>query len=199
MISEPDPETLPDDEVVCRIVRLTEGLNDFWSNPFGWAPEDAANLLKKSRLDRYASLSRCLALWSSGSSWPDENGALILAWVNLGALVEGTLKLFLAVYYDEYSSDPQAYQSSKGKLIDPDALALEQLRQFLTKRDLLTLECRDFVKSMQSWRNGIHFFKDREIGSFREYQDAVRQYLCFLRTVRDHLPYPGDHLAPSEM
>lgn len=189
MTARPDPESLPDDEVVRRIVRVAEELHEFWSNASGWAPEEAAHLLNKSRLDRYVSLSRCLALWSDHSGWPDENGAIILAWANLGALVEGTLKLFLAVYYNDYSSDTHAYKR-KGKLIDPDALSLEQLRQFLAKRDLLTSDHRDFVQSIQFHRNGIHFFKDRAIGSFKEYRRAVRHYLVFIEDVQDHFPYP---------
>lgn len=183
------PDTLSDDEVIERIIQVTEGLTEFWSNPSGWAPDEVVDLLKTSRLDRYTSLSRCLVLWNDPSDWPDENGALIMAWVNLGALVEGTLKLFLAVFYNDYSADPKAF-FKKGKLIDPDDLLLEQLRQFLTKRDLLTIDHRDFVHATQHYRNGIHFFKDREIGSFIEYREAVRHYLIFIEDVRDHLPSP---------
>src|SRR5579859_1182306 len=93
-------------EVVQRIVNLNKGLADFWGNANGWAPTDSANLLSRSRLDWQVSLSESLGHWTGRKKISD--GDLILAWANLGSLVEGTMKLFLSVYYEDYKKDLHA-------------------------------------------------------------------------------------------
>jgi hypothetical protein len=93
------------DEVVDRIVTLNDRLRHFWMKADGWAPIEASRLLSKSRLDRQVSLSRCLKIWFAEPNPDNESGQLILAWVNLGSLVEGTMKLFLSVYYMDYQND----------------------------------------------------------------------------------------------
>ena len=45
---------------------------------------------------------------------------------NVGALVEGQLKLFLSAYYKDYVSDAEAIRK-KGAVIDPDVASLESL------------------------------------------------------------------------
>jgi hypothetical protein len=80
-------------EIVQRITKLNSGIQKFWSKSHGWAPVEAAGLLAKSRLDWQVSLSKTLTLWLQKK--PLTPGELILAWSNLGSLVEGTLKTFL--------------------------------------------------------------------------------------------------------
>ena len=67
---------------------------------------------------------------------PEEisDGDLILAWANLGSLVEGTLKLFLCVYLRDFKADDantqktQAFHKQKQLLLDPDGLHMNVLR-----------------------------------------------------------------------
>lgn len=60
---------------------LTAKMMEFWSNCRGWAPEEAVDLLQKSRLDKQCSLTEALLIWVNK---PDLiEGELILAWVNL--------------------------------------------------------------------------------------------------------------------
>lgn len=106
MILEDDP---PDTQApitqVVRWIRLRNwAIAEFWSNAHGWAPPDASELLERSRLDLQVELSETLHLWVSDDSaaGPMRDGHLILAWSNLGALVEGTLKWFLSVFLDDY-------------------------------------------------------------------------------------------------
>ena len=110
-------------EVVNRIITLNDGLRRFWTEADGWAPIEAAQLLSKSRLDWQVSLSKCLKVWLAEPLPGDESGCLILAWTNLGSLIEGTMKLFLSVWYKNYKNDIEAIRK-KGRLIDPDSLSL---------------------------------------------------------------------------
>jgi hypothetical protein len=81
--------------VVDRIETLNTQLAAFWSNSDGWAPAQAAGLLGKSRLDWQASLSSSLKMWINGSTLTP--GELILAWANLGSLLEGSVKLLFGL------------------------------------------------------------------------------------------------------
>ena len=115
---------------------LNEGLRRFWTKADGWAPSEAARLLSKSRLDWQVSLSSCLKIWSKEHNSDDESGCLILAWVNLGSLVEGTMKLFMSVWYNDYMNDNEAIKKRGRDVKDPDILSLEEMRVFFKKKNL---------------------------------------------------------------
>lgn len=178
------------DEVVDRIVSLNDGLGQFWTEAEGWAPIEAAHLLSKSRLDWQVSLSVCLKIWLSEPLPENENGRLILAWTNLGSLVEGTMKLFLSIFYKDYKDDVEAIKK-KGKLIDIDGLQLESMRQFFRKK-IWGEEWDMWILHIQQRRNAIHAYKNRNIGNFNEFFDDVRRYLEFIRYLNNRLPYPDD-------
>src|SRR5688572_9451640 len=96
-----DKESL--DDVISEIVRVHEEINSNWKNLHGWAPPSAATLLDESRLDWLASLAHTLRLWANATPSEEEHdGHLILAWANLGSLVEGLLKFFLSVHATDY-------------------------------------------------------------------------------------------------
>lgn len=179
-------------DIVDRIISGNEQLASFWGNSHGWAPDEAADLMSKSRLDWQVELSKTLKLWSFDET---EHGQLILAWANLGALIEGTLKLFLAVYYLDYVADNDSFKY-KGKLVEPDSLALEKLKQFYRKKELLSDEWFPFIELVQQRRNAIHAFKDRPIGNAKEFKNSVSMYLDLLVTINNMLPYPDSIYEP---
>jgi len=195
----------PIHDVVVRIEKLNEGLRRFWSNANGWAPEDAAELMSKSRLDRQVSLSRSLRHWIVDPPTNLEDGDLILGWANLGSLIEGTIKLFLAVHYQDYKKDidtlkqTKAWHKTKDKLLDPDRLMLDVLIGYCEKADLLDQEERTLARLVQARRNAIHAFKDRYIGTGVELHLSIKGYLTMLRRMANALPYPDDMYAPSEI
>lgn len=189
-------EDMPIDEVINRIVTLNDGLRQFWSDVEGWASIEAAQLLSKSRLDLQVSLSICLKIWVTESFQDNKNGSLILAWANLGSLVEGTMKLFLSVFYTGYKSDVEAIKN-KGKLVDPDGLQLESMRHFFKKR-IWGKDWDEWIRFIQNRRNTIHAYKCKDIGTFEEFFYNVGKYLKFLRYINDRLPYPEDFFKPSE-
>lgn len=190
MVWPPDPISV----VIEKIVAKNQAIAHFWSEAYDWAPIEAANLLSKSRLDWQVSLSRTLNLWFPDPFEVDEqteDGRLILAWANLGALVEGTMKWFLSVYYETYKTDVDAITSRKGKLIDPDEVKLEPLRIFFGKSIWTAAEDYDpWVKRVQARRNAIHAYRTRDIGTFEEFEGDVRTYLEFLKSLDLRVPYP---------
>ncbi len=195
---KPDLDTLmlTPDNLCGRIQRLTSGMMSFWKSAHGWAPVEAAGILSNSMLEWQASLSASLENWLGASS----NGDLILAWANLGSLVEGQLKLFLSVYYRDYGADAAAIRDRRGRLQDPDGCALEPLRQFFVRR-IWTVgkDWNPYVDLVQRRRNAIHAFSARDIGSFYEWKEELRRHLSFVRDVNGRLPYPDDVFVPREM
>lgn len=185
-----DPDQLPVEQVLAHIVKPNRGIRDFWLEARGWAPIEAAELLSKSRLDWQVSLSEALHLWFRGDGHHLTDGQLILAWANLGALVEGTMKLFLSAFYSDYAKDIDAYYDKKDGLRRPDGLKLEHLREFFRKKALWAAEWDSYVRHVQARRNAIHAFQDKELGTGLEYEQAVRRYLVLPREINSRLPYP---------
>jgi hypothetical protein len=192
----PQSDSLSAAEALERIITLNQQLAGFWQGAEGWAAVSAAQLLTKSRLDRQVSLSHCLKLWLEKPAAEAQSGRLILAWGNLGSLVEGTLKLFLSVWYENYTQDIEAIKS-KGKLHDPDGLQLEPLRNFF-KRQVWDAEMDDWVKHIQQRRNAIHAYQDKDIGTYDEFYLYLRRYLDLLRYINFRLPYPDGIQPPQE-
>jgi len=196
-MSTPDTDTisLSAEELCTRIETLTTSMMDFWKSAHGWAPIEAAGLLNRSMLEWQASLSTSLRHWVSASS----DGDLILAWANLGALVEGQLKLFLSVYYNDYSADADAIRDRRGRFTDPDGSTLEPIRQFFVRRIWdVGPDWNPYVARIQQRRNAIHAFRERDIGTFEDWRNELPVHLSFVRDINSRVPYPDTIYEPRE-
>lgn len=182
------------EEVCERVTRLTTDMMTFWKSANGWAPAEAAGLLSRSMLEWQASLAASLSHWPKATS----EGDLILAWTNLGALIEGQLRLFLSVYYEDYKADAQP-MVMRGDVQQPDEASLELLRQFFVRSVWTTgLDWNSYVQFVQLRRNAIHAFRYRDIGTFDEWRDSLRTHLAFVRDLNDRLPYPDEGFSPRD-
>lgn len=178
---------------ITNIIEINTGLTEFWSNSHGWAPKDAAELMGKSRLDRQVSLSHCLKLWFQNTTEASKEGSLILSWTNLGSLIEGTLKFFLAVYYEDYKKDIHTLKHKKsGEIKGPDILGLEELKIFFKKKNIIEEKWIIFIENVQQKRNAIHSFRDRDIGAYSDLRECVKEYLELLFEIKALLPYPNN-------
>ena len=181
---------LSTEKFIDRIIEKNERIRKSWSNPHGWAPDAAAQLLSKSRLDWQVALSHCLRLWIKPFPEHKESGYLILGYANLGSLVEGTMMLLLSVHYKGYRSDLDAVKDDKGKLKDPDILQFDPLREFIKKKRILESSWDVWLRRVQQRRNAIHAFKSRDIGTHKTLLEDMRMYLDFIERIDSHLPYP---------
>lgn len=188
-----DVDDMDINEVITRIVSLNTGLRKFWSDAKGWAPVEAAELLSKSRLDWQVSLSKSLVLWVNELP-KGEDATLILAWANLGSLVEGTLKLFLSAWHKSHKDE---VDELKKNVKNPDKMTLGPIREFY-KQTIWDSEWNEWVSHIQQRRNAIHAFRNRDIGTPVEFLNDVRRYLYLLRYINFRLPYPGDEYIPRE-
>jgi hypothetical protein len=185
-------------QAIKDIIRINEHIRDFWGNG-GWAPSGAAELLSKSRLDWQASLSKNLLRWLPVPDEDEHDGSLILAWVNLGVLVEGTMMWFLCVFHEDYSSYPFI---KKEKAIEPDELRFIELCRFF-QNTVWTTNQKDqwesFVNLVRERRNAIHAYQDRTIGSFEEFAETVIKYRSFLLAHEGDVPYPDEYAYPHDI
>lgn len=181
-------------QAVADIIRINEHILDFWGGG-GWAPQEAAQLLSESRLDWQVSLSRMLAQWIEDPEQDRFDAHLILAWANLGALVEGTMKWFLCVFYHDYLGNPE---KKKDKMIEPDDLFFHRLVGFFSATvwtEAQRSRWRPFADSVMQKRNAIHAFQSRDLGSHEEFREAVVKYRSFLLDHEGQVPYPDEQYA----
>ena len=180
------------EEIIADIIRIHEQIEDFWDQgAYGWAPGDASDLLSKSRLDRQTSLAYCLSKWTDEFCSKEADGTLILAWSNLGALVEGTMKWFLCVYNHNYETNP--VRNKRGSALDPDDILFYKMTVFFNNNVWVENEknrWNSFVELVRNRRNAIHSYNDKEIGTFEEFYDSVKEYREFLLVLDGRVPYP---------
>ena len=179
-----------------HIVKINTHIRDFWAYAWEWAPRDAALLLSKSRLDLQVSLSHALELWLEPCAEEQRDGRLILAWANLGSLIEGTLQWFLSVYEGDYSGTP--VKTWKGKELDIDGLQLAQLRRFFDKHVWTSddLHWSSWIEHVGRRRNAIHAFRDRDLGTIDEFAEDVSRYGELVSELDGRVPYPDDNYGP---
>jgi len=159
----------------------------FWASPVGWAPDSVVNKLSVARLDWLDDLTECLDIWVNKAYFLTD-GELLLAWANLGALVEGWLKLFYCVYYEDYLRNPRIY---RGNLAEPNDMSFEGLKQF--SRGILWdhgSEWDNWVESIQQKRNAIHAFNNRDIGASMDFMENIDKFSIFIDIIDSRLPYP---------
>ena len=179
------------DDIVC----VNSFLEDFWGDG-GWAPSDASKLLREARLDRQVELSRTLSIWLDAPADDQSDGRLILAWANLGALVEGTMKWFLCVFEHNYADAPALTRN--GKRIEPDNLFFAKLCEYFADRvwsDRQKQQFHDWTHTIRKRRNAIHAYSDNDIGTWNEWRDSVVTYLKFLVDLGFQAPYPDEQFA----
>lgn len=179
-------------DAVTRTTHLIKDMMAFWKEAHGWAPIEAAELLNKSMLEWQSSLVEQLPAWCGTLT----EGQLILGWTNLGALVEGQMKLLLSVYYKDYLADAQAIKV-KGHRADPDGVSLEPLILFFKHRIWSSEDdWEPWVRMVQQRRNAIHAFKSRTIGTTDELHAALIRLLEFVKFINGRLPYPEEFYVP---
>lgn len=177
------------------IVRVNAFLDDFWGKG-GWAPSKAAKLLSESRLDRQTELSRTLSIWLASSGDRDSEGRLILAWANLGALVEGTMKWFLCVFEHNYAAAPQT--DRQGNPVEPDDIWFAKLCDYFAANvwsDQQKQQFHNWSHTVRKRRNAIHAYSHNAIGDWDEWRQAVMTYLQFLVDLGFQAPYPDEQFA----
>lgn len=201
-----DDEELTLGQAIQEIAQIHAKLNHDWGKG-GWGPPDAASLLKASRLDWLASLAETLAVFRDiKPTAKNQDGLLILAWANLGSLVEGAMKLFLSVFLNDYRNSvsrnradsifKSLWDSSTQQAKDVDGLMFERLRVFFEKevwKAQPKQEWSEWLQHIQDRRNAIHAYKTRDLGTFEEFFEDVRQYRKFLRDEIDCFPDPPDN------
>lgn len=178
-----------------QIIRVTQAQKQFWSASHGWAPDTAADLLAKARLDRQLSFAHTLYDLLKSFSPEAAEARQILGYTTLRSLCEGTVKLFFAVFLEDYRACDDAVFDRKQMLVSPEDLAFDRLIALNLKHGDETFE--PFLRRIQQRGNAIHHFSDRDIGTHKELVADIVTCSEFLRTLDSRLPYPDDSDYPD--
>lgn len=183
-----------DDISLEQIRSKTKATTQSWSETCGLAPEGVTDKLDAAMLDWMNDLTDSLDIWVA-KSLDMTDGELILAWTNLGALVECWLRFFYCVYYEDYMKSPKL--GKKGKPLEPDdkAMTFDYLIQY--SKGILWDNLQDplylWVYKIQHYRNAIHAFSYREIGHPNDFILDIEQYSLFVDEVINRLPPIEDY------
>ena len=180
------------EQVVERIVAMSDGLARFWTKARGWAPTAAAQMLAAARLDRQASFARTLRDYLSPFSAEESDARQILGYVALRSMCEGMLKLFFAVWLNDYLKDPV----ERGKaVVPPPDVSFDRLISLYSKKADSTHDT--FLRRVQHRGNGIHHFADRNVGTQAELIADIVRFRRFSLALNERLPYPDDDYDPA--
>ncbi len=170
-----------------QLLKKTQEVTDLWREHSMLAPQNVAIKLDNAMLEWLNDLTRALIIWiSKGNDMTD--GELILARVNLGAVLEFWLKFFYTIHYEDYRKDEKAPANRQG-LIEPEKASFEQLKSF-ARDTLLGVGDNTFnwITTVQQKRNAIHSFKFRDIGTSEEFLEDINKLNVFVDSIIDKLP-----------
>ena len=176
---------------VLRIQTMNTAL--IWKDIHGIATEATAQKLDIAMLDWMSSLTDALQIWIDKGYCMTE-GELILARTNLGALVESWLKLFYCVFYEDYLRNP--HTDRKGVMVEPETMSFETLKSFSVGKLWDDRQDAEYlwVDKVQRYRNAIHSFKWREIGTPAEFIDDISTFCVFVDNITNHFPPIEDYI-----
>lgn len=178
-------------EIITKIIKFNLKLSKFWQDgAIGWAPEETSRILIQSRMDRMVSFSHRLNDLLRTVDKKEEEAHLILSWTTLGSLVECITTLFFAIHRDDYLNG-MPRKDKKGKSIEPNRLSFDQLKSQLLENELIDKKTYDWITDIQNYRNAIHFFRDKKIGSENDLHNSVKWYFAFLEHLNEFIPYPN--------
>jgi len=180
-------------KAIAKIIAVTEGMERFWRHSHGWAPVGAAALLASARLDRQTSFTHTLADYLAPFPPNESEARQILGYATLRSLCEGVLKVFFAVWLDDYLRDPVRDRS--GSPVPPEDVSFDRLIAFYSKK--IDADHEVFLRRVQKRGNAIHHFTDRDIGTQDELIEDIALFRDFLLAVNRGLPYPDDIYNPS--
>lgn len=181
-----------------QIVELTKNTISTWSNSRGIAINEVADRMDQAQLQWLDELTVALKIWiDKGDTMTD--GELILAHVNLGAVVEAWLMFFYTVFYDDYCQAPIKKKDKKTgeeKSVEPSDASFEQLKQFSNCKISDGTNTSDYkwIDSIQKKRNAIHAFRHRDIGTLEQFFSDFSYLYVFLQHVVDHFPPLEDYI-----
>ena len=167
----------------------------FWKEYCYWAPNNVAEKLKIARIDWLIDLIDCLQIWTEKAPALTD-GELILAYANLGCLVEGFLKLFYCVYYNDYIENVlRGKTESIDKKYEPNNLRFESLKQ-LGRKTIWNSNTNNhwnlWIDTIQRKRNAIHGFNNIKIGNSLQFMINIKKFGDFVELMNERLPYPDE-------
>lgn len=157
-----------------------------WKESRGISPDSVADKMDDAMLSWMSELTDTLKIWiDKGISMTD--GELILARTNMGALVESWLKFFYCVFYEDYIKNPKTV---KGKMVEPNNMKFEDLKNF--SNGILWDDNKSamyiWVDKIQHYRNAVHAFNYRDIGTPVEFMSDMDEFYKYVDHILNHIP-----------
>lgn len=189
------------------LLALLKHIAEFWhQGSRGWAPQVATDSLQNIDFQRMLLLAEEFPKWYSGEK--NTEGQLLLAWVALGAIAEGSLQWFLSVYKQNYLDGPQFRRPASDIPIPPEELFFAKLIAYFEKHVWIDgrsnydgwsvrnekAEMTAILHTIRECRNAIHCRKTN-VGSWADWRMCIRQFLSLLCELEGRVPYPDEQFA----
>jgi len=181
------------DDACDLIIGISTKWAAFWPRSHGWAPSIAADLMKQELMDRQLEMARALKKWPKRLLDEDSQGDLVLAWTNLGSVIEGALKVYMCVFYVDWLNDEDTpVRRSDKKTPDGGKLGamFEEIIQFVAKKGLFKEEEIEFIRLVQQQRNLIHPLKMGTVKDRKSFEEAVFHTAALHNDIELRLPDP---------
>ena len=168
-----------------RLLRQTKNTCLLWKYARGFASDKSADLIEEANLNWISDLTLALEIWiDKGEDMTD--GELILARANLGSVVESWIRLFLSIYIEDY--DNNRFKNPKGNNVRLKDMSFCELQIYFCETVLGDNKYDEWLERVRLKRNAIHSFKNKDIGTSREFICDVYKLCDFVDEIVTRLP-----------
>jgi hypothetical protein len=180
-------------DAIDEIIAVLWAQHRDWPRAGGWAPSNASALLEAARLDRQLSFAHTLRDFLAPFPKESADARQILGYATLRSLCEGAIQLFITVYYNDYIADkkPITKRNSKTREVEivvPERAQFSALIEFYVRNGDPAL--RPFLERVKDRGDGIHHFREREIGTQDELKADIVLLRDFIISIDGRLPDP---------
>ena len=138
-----------------------------------WAPREVAEITENAQLGWMANLTDALEIWRAKIHEEMSDGERILAYVNLGMLLECWLTLYLCVWLRDYKK-----QAKDGRM--PYELTFNEMETFFEEKVWEEWpegkKWSPWIDKIRRYRNAVHPFMRRDIGTTDELRDDLNKF-----------------------
>jgi len=171
--------------IYADIIAVNKSQVEHWTSLVHLQTIWKTKLVSNSRLHWQVSLAYSLSDNHPEKQGVESSGRKLLAWINLACLVEGTLKLYIAVCGNTDRNLPIV--DSNQQLVAPDNVGLAVVRDYTRDTAMLSDEMTRFVGKIVKMHDLVHGYHDADLLGEEDYELAVSDYLRLLNHVDIHL------------
>ena len=170
-----------------ELIDYTTSFVEKWQSVHGYAPEKTARAFDEILLKSILDMTYTLKIWLDKDELSD--GEKILAAINIGALAEAWLRVFIIIWLRDY--DKLKYKNEKGlKKEYTDLKFYEVIKYYRQNNILVNIDAKifDWLDNIRLSRNTVHLCSKNKVYEGFDINEDFKFLCSLIDAISDQTP-----------